>query len=74
MAAKPDVKWINKGQVRRTKNILNWQQDNIYQAHSIETPGFVPYISKDAYDRAILALKSGDMKVQQMTLTELGEN
>lgn len=70
---KPDVKWINRSQRRRTKNIVNWKDDEVYSAHSIETPGFVPYISKVSYDMAIEALRSNNSELQQKTLRDLGE-
>lgn len=54
---KPDIKWINKSTFRKTKNIYTWQEDNVYQAHTIETPGLNPYVNKDAYDYLIRAIE-----------------
>lgn len=54
---KTDIKWLNKSQVRRAKSIYTWQDDEIYQAHSVEVEGFTPYVNKTAFDLAISALK-----------------
>lgn len=54
---KPDVKYINKTKPRKTLNNINFKQDTVYPAHSLETPGFSPYVHKSAYDAALEALK-----------------
>jgi hypothetical protein len=52
-----DTKWLNKSKVTRKKNIINWKDDLVYQAHSVETPGFEPYVHRRYYNELVEALK-----------------
>lgn len=48
--------WLNKAQVRRVKNIHNWKDEEVYQAHTQESAGFIPYVSKSKYDNLMRML------------------
>lgn len=64
---KPDIKWIDKMKVRKTKT-LDWRDDEVFQAHSVEQPNLVPYVSKAAFDEVLGALKSDDPDVRKHVL------
>lgn len=46
----PDIKYINKSKVRKTLSNVSFQEDLVYQAHSLSQPGFIPYVPKHYFD------------------------
>lgn len=54
---KPIIKWINTNKVRKTLSINGFKEDIICPAHSLENPGFTPYVNKSAYDNAVACIR-----------------
>jgi len=55
--AEPEVRWINPNKKRRTLSNTTFKEDIIYQAHSLEHPGFLAYYPKSYVDKLLLEIK-----------------
>lgn len=66
--------YINKRQPRKTMSNTQFVEDLIYQAHTLDEQGFVPYVPRSRFEKAIIAMRSGDAEVIKKTLADLGES
>ena len=52
--------YIDKSKVRKTLSNMTFKEDLIYPAHTLYSGEFTPYISKAAFDLAVVGLLDTD--------------
>lgn len=49
--------YLNKSKPRKTLSNINFTEDIIHPAHSLETHGFSPYVERKAFDELVYGLR-----------------
>jgi len=66
---------LNKRQIRKTKNIMNWEDETVCPAHSIETVGFMPMVPMSFAQKLIDCLveisEKGDAELATDLLSDI---
>lgn len=53
----PAIRWINPNKKRKTLSNVGFKEDIIYQAHTLEQPGFLAYYPKSYVDKLQTEIK-----------------
>jgi len=70
-----DIWYLNKRQIRRTKNILTWDDDTVCPAHKISTVVMEPYVPMSFAQKLIDSLveieETGNAEIVTTKLKDL---